>query len=98
MKVVLILLTAGIIYTAIQTFSHSIKRQRSRGREQQKHQARMNIHMGILFIFIALMQGVHLSGSPIWLFLPLLVAALGVYNLAFGWRFIKHLQREETKS
>ncbi|EGK07125.1 hypothetical protein HMPREF9374_3886 [Desmospora sp. 8437] len=92
MQIFLLLLVIVIIYTAIRTFSHSIAGRRAEGWDQLKHQARMNIHMGIMFISVALMQGVSLSGGWVRLVLLILIGLLGIYNLVYGlraWRFYK---------
>lgn len=92
MQFFLLLLVLVIIYTAIRTFTHSIAGRRTQGWDQLKHQAQMKIHMGIMFISVALMQGVSLSGGWLRLVLLILIGLLGIYNLIYGiraWRFYK---------
>ncbi|GGA51363.1 hypothetical protein GCM10007416_25610 [Kroppenstedtia guangzhouensis] len=93
MQIFLLFLVIVIIYTAIRTFSHSIAGRRADGLDRVKHQARMNIHMGVMFISVALMQGVSLSGGWVRLVLLILIGLLGIYNLIHGlraWRFYKN--------
>ncbi|PTX63261.1 hypothetical protein C8P63_104106 [Melghirimyces profundicolus] len=90
MQLFLILLIAVIVFTAIRTFSNSIARQKAKGADRLKHQSGVNIHMGILFIAVAVMQGVSLGGGWIFTLLWVGIGALGIYNLIFGLRTRKH--------
>lgn len=94
MNVVLTLLLVAILYTGIRTFSHSMKRKKTEGEEREKHQAQMNIHMGLMFIAIAFMHGLAFSGSWLRLLLLIFIAGLGFYNLTFGWRYHNYLKKK----
>lgn len=99
MEIFLLVLTIVIIVTAIRTFSHSIAGRRAEGWARVKHQALMNIHMGIMFISVALMQGVSLSGSWVRAVLLVLIGAIGIYNLVHGlrsWRYYKEKNQESS--
>lgn len=95
MELLLILLLGVILFAAIRTFSNSMAYRRSEGLPRAKHQAQMNINMGVLFIALAVMQGISVNGSWISLLLLLLIGAVGVYNFIHGVRAWRVLQKND---
>ncbi|MDA8354077.1 MAG: YtpI family protein [Firmicutes bacterium] len=85
MQLFMVFLIIVVVVTAIRTFSNSIAGRRADGLDQLKHRAQMNINMGLMFIAVALMQGISLGDWWIRL-LMIAVGALGIYNLIFGLR------------
>ncbi|MDR6226648.1 YtpI family protein [Desmospora profundinema] len=92
MEWLLVLLIIVILFTAVRTFSSSLSSRRSEGVDRAKHRAQMNINMGVMFIAVAVLQGISLSGSWIRLVLLLLIGLLGIYNFIHGVRTWQALQ------
>ncbi|MFC4075784.1 hypothetical protein [Salinithrix halophila] len=97
MEPFLIFLVIVILYTAVRTFSLSMASRRSDGLTRQRHQAWMNIHMGIMFIAVSLMQGLSLAGNWMRLLLLLLIAAIGLFNLFAGWSNLLRVRQAEER-
>ncbi|PTM58060.1 YtpI family protein [Desmospora activa] len=93
MEYLLIILIGVILFAAIRTFSNSMASRRSEGVDRAKHRAQMNINMGVLFIAIAVLQGISVNGSGISLFLLLLIGAIGLYNFIHGVRTWQSIQK-----
>lgn len=94
MEWLLVLLIIIILVTAIRTFSNSVASRRSEGIDRAKHQAQMNINMGVMFITLAVLQGISLPGTWISLLLLLLIGAVGLYNFIHGVRYWRTIQKE----
>lgn len=95
MEWLLILLVVIIIVTAIRTFSNSVATRRSQGEDRAKHQAQMNINMGVMFITLSVLQGITIGGSVISSVLIFLIGAVGLFNFIHGVRGWRALQKAD---
>ncbi|SMO33224.1 hypothetical protein [Melghirimyces algeriensis] len=96
MQILMLLFVVIILITGIRTFSSSTASHRTEGMERIKHRATMNINMGIMFITLALMQGIAINESWISMILLIGIGAVGIYNVIFGVRTRRFL-REQMK-
>ncbi|SEM96926.1 YtpI family protein [Lihuaxuella thermophila] len=87
MEAIGIVLVSIICITIFGTFFHSIMSRRAEGVTRRIYQARMNIHMGLMFLSIAILQ-LTIPGSS-WLRYTFifLIFAVGLINLYYG---VKH--------
>ncbi|SDW97284.1 YtpI-like protein [Marininema mesophilum] len=97
MKILLLSLVIFIIITALRTFTLSMASHRTEGLPQMKLRAKMNIWMGTMFLAIALLQALSLSGNWIRSILLLIIAALGLFNLFAGWSNLLRVRRLEEE-
>jgi hypothetical protein len=80
------LLVTAILVGAFGTLYNSIRSRRTQGIAALIHRARMNIHMGVLFISIASLQLFLKGDSFLRLTLISLIFVLGALNLYYGIR------------
>jgi hypothetical protein len=92
MEAIGIVLVSIICITIFGTFYHSIMSRRMEGVAKRIYQARMNIHMGLMFLSIAILQ-LTIPGSS-WLRYTFIffIFAVGLINLYYGvkyWRYFR---------
>lgn len=94
MEAIGIVLVSVICITIFGTFYHSIMQRRTKDVARRIYRARMNIHMGLLFLSIAILQ-LTIPGS-FWLrhVFIFFIFAVGLINLYYGvkhWRYFRQL-------
>ncbi|RAL26849.1 YtpI family protein [Thermoflavimicrobium daqui] len=97
MGFLLIVIISLIVVTTFGTIYYSIMKRKTEGVKRQLYQAWMNIHMGFLFISIAL----FLLLTPdyrLWrLILIALIMILGMINLFYGIKFKRFFTNQLQK-
>lgn len=81
-----LLLILTILYTAFGTMRNSIRSRRAEKGEREAIRAKMNVHMGLMFLCIAGLHVINLSGSFFQSILTLFIALVGFFNLFAGYR------------
>ncbi len=85
---------ALIIVTCVLSALYSFRSRRSTdGRMRGLYASRMNISMGLMLIFIAIIQMFLFSGSSIRVVIGALFFLLGLFNLFAGMRNHSHFSR-----
>lgn len=88
-----IILVAVICLSIFGTFFNSILSRRSEGIFRRIYQARMNIHMGLMFLAIGSLQFMLPSESGLRLFFICLILAIGLINLYYGVKHHRYYRR-----
>ncbi|MFC7442835.1 YtpI family protein [Laceyella putida] len=87
MQAIGIILVSVICVSIFGTFFNSVLSRRNEGIFKRIYQARMNMHMGLMFLAIGSLQFLMPSGSGLRLFFICLILAVGLFNLYYG---LKH--------
>jgi hypothetical protein len=83
-------LASIICLTIFGTFYHSILSRRTDGVTKRLHQARMNLYMGAMFLAIGGLQFLLPGYSPLRVSLILLIMGIGLVNLYYGLKNLRH--------
>ncbi|WP_420888798.1 YtpI family protein [Cohnella candidum] len=88
-------LGALIILTSLSSVFFSVRSRRSaNGRLRGLYAARMNVSMGLMLLFIALIQMTLFSGSTVRVIVGALFFLVGLFNLFAGLRNHSHFSRQ----
>lgn len=88
-----IVLVIVILFTAIGTFMNSLRSRRAKKGTREALRAKMNMHMGVMFLCIAGLQLTSFGGSAFQFVVTMLIALLGIFNLFAGYRNYQHFRK-----
>jgi YtpI-like protein len=95
-NVFLWVLGALIVLTSVSSVIFSVRSRRSSDeRLRGLYAARMNVSMGLMLIFIALIQMFMFSGSTVRVIVGALFMIIGLFNLFAGMRNHSHFSRSQ---
>lgn len=75
-----------ILFTAFGTIKNSTRSRHAEKGEREALRAKMNMHMGVMFLCIAALQFTSFSGAAFQFIIAILIAMLGLFNLFAGYR------------
>lgn len=86
MQIVSTVTVAVILITAIGTFINSTRSRKAKKGVREALRAKMNMHMGMMFLGITVLQILSFKGSTFQLTVAFLIGLLGLFNFFVGFR------------
>jgi hypothetical protein len=100
-EALVILLISLICISIFGTFFNSILSRRKQGISKHLHRARMNIHMGVMFVSISLLQFVTIQTTAIQKAFIAIIFVLGLINGYYGIKnhhYFKQQRQEKQEA
>lgn len=86
MQVISLILVLVILVTSYGTVTHSVRSRRAKKGAREAIRAKMNMHMGTMFLCIAGLLMLSFNGAAFQFVAIILIALLGLFNLFAGYR------------